>query len=147
MLRIVAETFEEFGVEGGVVIGAFVIIVGGSAFEDTVMPEEGDVAGVLADFVEELLAEEVGFVLCLEVHIVGVAQGAVHDREGMERERGERVGLGVNPPHGARGLQAEACLVGERHREVVGYASIGKGLHVVNRAAEVVAAVENAFFG
>lgn len=111
------------------------------------MPEEGDVAGVLADFVEELLAEEVGFVLCLEVHIVGVAQGAVHDREGMERERGERVGLGVNPPHGARGLQAEACLVGERHREVVGYAGIGKGLHVVNRAAEVVAAVENAFFG
>ena len=147
MLRIVAEAFEEFGVEGGVVIGAFVIIVGGIAFEDTVMPEEGDVAGVLADFVEELLAEEVGFVLCLEVHIVGVAQGAVHDREGMERERGERVGLGVNPPHRARGLQAEACLVGERHREVVGYAGIGKGLHVVNRAAEVVAAVENAFFG
>ena len=72
MLRIVAEAFEEFGVEGGVVIGAFVIIVVG-AFEDTVMPEEGDVAGVLADFVEELLAEEVGFVLCLEVHIVGVA--------------------------------------------------------------------------
>ena len=111
------------------------------------MPEEGDVAGVLADFVEELLAEEIGFVLCLEVHIVGVAQGAVHDREGMERERGERVGLGVNPPHRARGLQAEACLVRERHREVVGYAGIGKGLHVVNRAAEVVAAVENAFFG
>ena len=146
MLRIVAEAFEEFGVEGGVVIGAFVIIVVG-AFEDTVMPEEGDVAGVLADFVEELLAEEVGFVLCLEIHIVGVAQGAVHDREGMERERGERVGLGVNPPHRARGLQAEACLVGERHREVVGYAGIGKGLHVVNRAAEIVAAVENAFFG
>ena len=38
MLRIVAETFEEFGVEGGVVIGAFVIIVGGVAFEDTVVP-------------------------------------------------------------------------------------------------------------
>ena len=111
------------------------------------MPEEGDVAGVLADFVEELLAEEVGFVLCLEVHIVGVAQGAVHDREGMERERGERVGLGVNPPHRARGLQAEACLVGERHREVVGNTRVGKGLHVVNRAAEIVAAVENAFFG
>ena len=146
MLRIVAEAFEEFGVEGGVVIGAFVIIVVG-AFEDTVMPEEGDVAGVLADFVEELLAEEVGFVLCLEIHIVGVAQGAVHDREGMERERGERVGLGGNPPHRARGQKAEACLVGERHREVVGYAGIGKGLHVVNRAAEIVAAVENAFFG
>lgn len=146
MLRIVAETFEEFGVEGGVVIGAFVIIVG-VAFEDTVMPEEGDVAGVLADFIEELLAEEVGFVLCLEVHIVGVAQGAVHDREGMERERGERVGFGVNPSHRARGLQAEACLVGERHREVVCNTRVGKGLHVVNRAAEIVAAVENAFFG
>ena len=65
MLRIVAEAFEEFGVEGGVIIGAFVIMVGGVAFEDTVVPEEGDVAGVLADFVEELLAEEVGFVLCL----------------------------------------------------------------------------------
>ena len=63
MLRIVAETFEEFGVEGGVVIGAFVIIVGG-VFEDAVVPEEGDVAGVLADFIEELFAEEVGFVLC-----------------------------------------------------------------------------------
>ena len=112
-----------------------------------VVPEEGDVAGVLADFVKELLAEEIGFVLCLEIHIVGVAQSAVHDREGMERERGERVGLGVNPPHRARGLQAEACLVGERHREVVGYARVDKGLHVVNRAAEVVAAVENAFFG
>ena len=140
------EAFEEFGVEGSVVVGVFVIIIVCVAFEDAVVPEEGDVAGVLADFVEELLAEEVGFVLCLEVHIVGVAQGAVHDREGMERERGERVGLGVNPPHRARGLQAEACLVGERHREVVGYASIGKGLHVVNRAAEVVAAVENASF-
>ena len=147
MLRIVAEAFEEFGVEGGVIIGAFVIMVGGVAFEDTVVPEEGNVASVLADFVEELLAEEIGCVFCLEVHIVGVAQGAVHDREGMERERGERVGLRVNPPHRARGLQAEACLVGERHREVVGYAGIGKGLHVVNRAAEVVAAVENAFFG
>ena len=147
MLRIVAEAFEEFGVEGGVIIGAFVIIVGGVAFEDTVVPEEGDVAGVLADFVEELLAEEIGFVFCLEVHIVGVAQGAVHDREGMERERGERVGFGVDPLHRASSLQAEACLVGERHREVVGYAGIGKGLHVVNRAAEVVAAVENAFFG
>ena len=147
MLRIVAETFEEFGVEGGVVIDAFVIMVGGVAFEDTIVPEEGDVAGVLADFVEELLAEEVGFVLCLEVHIVGVAQGAVHDREGMERERGERVGLGVNPPDRASSLQAEACLVGERHREVVGYTRVGKGLHVVNRAAEIVAAVENAFFG
>ena len=111
------------------------------------MPEEGDVAGVLADFVEELLAEEVGFVLGLEVHVVDVAQSAVHDREGMERERGERVGLGVNPPHRARGLQAEACLVGERHREVVSKTRVGKGLHVVNRAAEVVAAVENAFFG
>ena len=144
MLRIVAEAFEEFGVEGGVVIGAFVIIVGGVAFEDTVVPEEGDVAGVLADFVEELLAEEVGFVLCLEVHIVGVAQGAVHDREGMERERGEGVGLGVNPPHRARGLQAEACLVGERHREVVSNTRVGKGLHVVDGAAEIVAAVENA---
>ena len=107
-----------------------------------VVPEEGDVAGVLADFVEELLAEEVGFVLGLEVHVVGVAQGAVHDREGMERERSERVGLGVNPPHRARGLQAEACLVGERHREVIGYTCIGKGLHVVDRAAQVVAAVE-----
>ena len=63
MLRIVAETFEELGVEGGVVIGAFVIIDGG-AFEDAVVPEEGDVAGVLADFIEELFAEEVGFVLC-----------------------------------------------------------------------------------
>ena len=146
MFRIVAETFEKFGVEGGVVIGAFVIIVGG-VFEDAVVPEEGDVAGVLADFVEELLAEEIGFVLCLEVHIVGVAQGAVHDREGMERERGERVGLGVNPPHRARGLQAETCLVGERHREVVSNTRVGKGLHVVNRAAEIVAAVENAFFG
>ena len=73
MLRIVAETFEEFGVEGDVVIAAFVIIVGGVAFEDTVVPEEGNVASVLADFVEELLAEEIGFVLCLEVHIVGVA--------------------------------------------------------------------------
>ena len=144
MLRIVAETFEEFGVEGGVVIGAFVIIVGGIAFEDTVMPEEGDVAGVLADFVKELLAEEVGFVLCLEIHIVGVAQCAVHDREGMECERGKRVGLGVNPPYRARGLQAEARLVGERHREVVGNTCIGKGLHIVNGATEVVAAVENA---
>lgn len=96
-----AETFEEFGVEGGVVIATFVIIVGGSAFEDTVVPEEGDVASVLADFVEELLAEEIGFVLGLEVHVVGVAQGAVHDREGMEHERGEGVGLGVNPPHRA----------------------------------------------
>ena len=112
-----------------------------------IVPEEGDVAGVLADFVEELLAEEIGFVLCLEVHIVGVAQGAVHDREGMECERGKRVGLGVNPPYRARGLQAEARLVGERHREVVGYAGVGKGLHVVNGATEVVAAVENAFFG
>ena len=138
-----AETFEEFGVESGVIIGDFVIMVGGVAFEDTVVPEEGDVAGVLADFVEELLAEEVGFVLCLEVHIVGVAQGAVHDREGMERERGERVGLGVNPPHRARGLQAEACLVGERHREVGCCAGIGKNLHIVNGAAEVVAAVED----
>lgn len=145
MLRIVAETFEEFGVEGGVVIDAFVIIVG-VAFEDTVVPEEGDVAGVLADFIEELLAEEIGFVLCLEIHIVGVAQGAVHDREGMERERGERVGLGVNPPHRARGLQAEACLVGERHREVVSNTRVGKGLHVINGAAEIVAAVENASF-
>ena len=78
-----AETFEKFGVEGGVVIDAFVIMVGGVAFEDTIVPEEGDVAGVLADFVEELLTEEVGFVLGLEVHVVGVAQGAVHDREGM----------------------------------------------------------------
>ena len=142
-----AEAFEEFGVEGSVVVGVFVIIIVCVAFEDTVVPEEGDVAGVLADFVEELLAEEVGFVLCLEVHIVGVAQGAVHDREGMERERGERVGLGVNPPHRARGLQAEARLVGERHREVVGYTGIGEGLHVINGAAEIVAAVENAFFG
>ena len=111
------------------------------------MPEEGDVAGVLADFVEELLAEEVGFVLCLEVHIVGVAQGAVHDREGMKDEWREGVGLGVNPVHGASGLQAEARLVGERHREVVGYTGIGEGLHVINGAAEIVAAVENAFFG
>lgn len=107
-----------------------------------VVPEEGDVAGVLADFVEELLAEEVGFVLGLEVHVVGVAQGAVHDREGMERERSEGVGLGVNPPHRARGLQAEACLVGECHREVVGNSRVGKCLHVVDGAAEVVAAVE-----
>ena len=111
------------------------------------MPEEGDVAGVLANFVEELLAEEVGFVLSLEVHVVGVAQGTVHDREWMEREWGEGVGLGVNPPHRARGLQAEARLVAERHREVVGYTCIGKNLHVVDRATEVVAAVENAFFG
>ena len=122
MLRIVAEAFEEFGVEGGVIIGDFVIMVGGVAFEDTVVPEEGEVAGVLADFVEELLAEEVGFILGLEIHIVGVAQGAVHDREGMERERGERVGLGVNPPHRARGLQAEACLVGKAHCIVIRHA-------------------------
>ena len=111
------------------------------------MPEEGDVAGVLANFVEELLAEEVGFVLCLEIHIVGVAQSAVHDREGMKDEWRAGVGLGANPVHGASGLQAEACLVGERHREVVSNTRVGKGLHVVNRAAEVVAAVENAFFG
>lgn len=107
-----------------------------------VVPEEGDVAGVLADLVEQLLAEEVGFVFCLQVHVVAVAQRAVHDREGMEGEWRERISLGVNPAHSTRGLQAEARLVGERHGEVVCDACVGEGLHIVDRATEVVTAVE-----
>lgn len=110
--------------------------------EDAVVPEEGDVAGVLADLVEQLLAEEVGFVFCLQVHVVAVAQRAVHDGERMEGERRELHRAGIDPAHGTRGLQTEARPVGERHGEVVRDACIGEGLHIVDRATEVVTAVK-----
>ena len=45
---------------------------------NTIMPQKAEVAVVHADFGDETLAEEVRFVLC-EIHVVFVAQRAIHD--------------------------------------------------------------------
>ena len=46
--------------------------------KSAIMPEEAEVAVVHADFGDETLAEEVSFVF-REVHVVFVAQRAIHD--------------------------------------------------------------------
>lgn len=98
-----------------------------------------------ADFGDDALAEEIGFIL-RQVHIVLVAQRAVHDHERMECERCELECLRINPTHGTRGLQAEAGTICKAHREIVGIACIGQALHVVNIATQIVCAKHAAVF-
>lgn len=97
------------------------------------------------DFGDEALAEEIGFVL-REVHVVFVAQRAVHDGKRMKREWRQLVRLRVDPSNGTRGLQAETGIIGKAHREIVGIACISKALHVVNVAAQIVRTEHSAVF-
>ncbi len=44
-----------------------------------VMPEQDQFATMLLYFVNDLLADVVGFLLILYIHIVATAKGAIHD--------------------------------------------------------------------
>ena len=84
-------------------------------------------------FVDQPLAEEIGFVLG-EVHVFGFAEGIVHDKQRMEGQRREFVGLGVDPANGTRGLETETDMIGKAHREIVAVAGVHKSLHLVDGA-------------
>ena len=94
------------------------------------MPKEGYFAGVLAHTIEQLLGKEVCLIL-VEVHIIGVAQRAIHNCEGVQGERSKRHSLRVDPANRAGGLQAEAGTIGERHSEIIGEAQINETLHIL----------------
>lgn len=128
---LLREKSEELGVQRAVVGG------GGDA---RVMPEKHDFTAVLVHFVEESLALEEGFVFG-QVHVVVGTECAVHDGEGVEGKGSEPHGFGIYEADGAGGLQTETDLVGETHGEVVRNARIGKALHLVNGATEIVTAV------
>ena len=87
------------------------------------------------DLVYQPFAKEIGFIFA-EMHIVVVAQRAVHDGEGMEREWRQLHGLGIDPSYGSCRLQAESCLVGKAHREIIGISGIGEPLHPVDVAPQ-----------
>ena len=52
----------------------------------------------------------------------------------MESQRREFVGLGVDPAHGARGLETETDVIRETHCEIVAVAGVHEALHLVDRA-------------
>ena len=128
---LLCEKGEELGVQRAVV---------GSVVDARVMPEKYDFSAVLVHFVEESLALEESFVFG-QMHIAFSTESAVHDGEGVEGKGGERHGLGIDEADGAGGLQTETDLIGETHGEVVRYARVGKALHLVNGATEIVTAV------
>ena len=47
---------------------------------DAVMPKEAEVAVMKADFVDKPFAKEIGFIFG-EMHVVIVAERAIHDRQ------------------------------------------------------------------
>ena len=128
---LLCEKGEELGVQRAVV---------GSVVDARVMPEKYNFSAVLVHFVEESLALEEGFVFG-QMHIAFSTESAVHDGEGVEGKGSERHGLGIDETDGAGGLQTETDLVGETHGEIVGNARIGKPLHLVNGAAEIMTAM------
>ena len=128
---LLCEKGEELGVQRAVV---------GSVVDARVMPEKYDFSAVLVHFVEESLALEEGFVFG-QMHIAFSTESAVHDGEGVEGKGSERHGLGIDETDGAGGLQTETDLIGETHGEVVRNARVGKALHLVNGATEIVTAV------
>lgn len=93
---------------------------------------------ILTDFVEDTFAFKKGLVL-RQMHIVVVAERTIHDSERVEHHGGERQGLGIDEPHGARRLQSETDLVGKSHGEIIGNTRIGKALHLVDGATKEVA--------
>lgn len=113
--------------------------------QSAIMPQEAEVAVVHLDFGDEALAEEIGFVL-REVHVVFVAQRAVHDGKRMKREWRQLVRLRVYPSHGTRSLQAETGTISKAHREIVGVTCISQPLHMVNVATQIVRAEHAAVF-
>ena len=91
------------------------------------------------DFGDEAFTEEIGFIFG-EMHVVVVAEGAVHDVQRMEREVRQLHRNRIDPMDGAACLETETGLVGKAHREVICVAGISKALHMVNIAAQIVSA-------
>ena len=95
------------------------------------MPEEAEVAVVELHFLDEAFDHEVRFLL-VEVHVVVVTQRTIHNHQRMEGQRREFVGLGVDPAHGARGLETETDVIRETHCEIVAVAGVHEALHLVD---------------
>lgn len=105
-----------------------------------VMPEDADIAMVLLNLVKEALTEEICLILA-EVHVLGSIQAAIHYQQRMQGEGLYLPCAWVDPTEGTRSLHAEAGCVGKSHREVIGYSASYQALHVIDVAAQVVAAV------
>ena len=100
----------------------------------TVMPQQTELTVVHAHFVYQPLAQEICLVFG-KVHIVGVTERGVHDRERMKREWCQLERDRVDPSDSPTCLQTETGRVGKAHREIIGVACVGKTLHVVDGRA------------
>ena len=105
------------------------------------MPKEAEISVVEANFLYQSFAEEIGLVFG-EVHIILITQCAVHNCQRVQREIRQFHGLWVDPTNGTCGLQAETCLVGKAHGEVICITVIGELLQLVDGATQIVRAME-----
>ena len=92
---------------------------------------------VHSHFIKELLAVIEGFRF-REIHVIGVAECAIHDGKRMESQVRESHSLRINPADGAGSLKSKAGHVGERHGKIVRNPGVGKTLHLVYRTAKIV---------
>ena len=110
-----------------------------------VVPEEGQAAGGAAHLIGQGEGEAEGGGL-VKVHVARGGEGALHEGERMEGERGREAARGgVDAADRAGGAEAEAGLIGVTHGVIVGDAGRLEGKHVLGLAEgeEVVAAARD----
>lgn len=108
--------------------------------DDGIMPQNYHFTAILVHFFKQSLALKICLILA-EIHIVTVAQCAVHHGQRMQHQVGELHGLRINPSYWSGSLQTEAHLVGEHHCEVIGHPHFCQSLHLVYRATQIVTAM------
>ena len=107
------------------------------------MPEKTQVSAVLPDRVYQPSAQVKGFVF-RQVHIVFITQRRVHNHQRVQCQLGQFHGHGVDPSHGACGLEAETCGVCKAHCEVVRITGFGQFLQKACGTAQIVGAMQGA---
>ena len=92
-----------------------------------------------AHFLDDAFAEEIRFVF-REVHIILIAERGVHDHQGVQREVGQLIRSGIDPPNGSGGLQTESCLIGKTAGEIIRITGLDKSLELAQRSPQVMGA-------
>ncbi len=96
-------------------------------------------------FLYQLLAQEIRLVF-REVHVVLITERGVHNHQRVQREVGQFVRSGIDPPYGTCGLEAETGFVGKTCCEIIRITYFHELLELPERCTQVVGAEHAAVF-